>query len=246
MCTDKAQRQSRGFTLIELLVVIAIISILASILFPVFARARENARRASCMSNLKQIGLGMMMYVQDYDGRFPMAIVGMVDSHWADAHPIEGSPYCDNMPCGKFYVSSGGGNAKAMSWMDLLQPYTKSIQIFVCPSQKSASYSGYGYNMYISNLKSSDNPYPPPINQAQLTNPSQTAMNMDCNNPYCTYAAPTQDSFNPLKDARNCSPHLDGFNMAFADGHVKWLNKHNPMGINTTANVNKYWKGLDS
>jgi len=57
----------RGFTLIELLVVIAIISILAAILFPVFARARENARRASCMSNLKQIGLGMMMYTQDFD-----------------------------------------------------------------------------------------------------------------------------------------------------------------------------------
>jgi prepilin-type N-terminal cleavage/methylation domain-containing protein/prepilin-type processing-associated H-X9-DG protein len=60
-----------AFTLIELLVVIAIISILAAILFPVFARARENARRASCMSNLKQIGLGIMMYVQDYDEKYP-------------------------------------------------------------------------------------------------------------------------------------------------------------------------------
>lgn len=61
----------RGFTLIELLVVIAIIAILASILFPVFARARENARRASCQSNLKQMGLGMAQYLQDYDGRYP-------------------------------------------------------------------------------------------------------------------------------------------------------------------------------
>ncbi|MEO6907858.1 MAG: DUF1559 domain-containing protein [Abditibacteriaceae bacterium] len=61
--------QKKGFTLIELLVVIAIISILAAILFPVFARARENARRASCMSNLKQIGLGYLMYAQDYDER---------------------------------------------------------------------------------------------------------------------------------------------------------------------------------
>jgi prepilin-type N-terminal cleavage/methylation domain-containing protein len=62
----------RGFTLIELLVVIAIISILAAILFPVFARARENARRASCLSNLKQIGLGWMMYTQDYDELTPI------------------------------------------------------------------------------------------------------------------------------------------------------------------------------
>ncbi|MCD6352263.1 MAG: DUF1559 domain-containing protein, partial [Armatimonadetes bacterium] len=60
----------RGFTLIELLVVIAIIAILAAILFPVFAKAREKARQASCMSNLKQIALGLLMYVQDYDGRF--------------------------------------------------------------------------------------------------------------------------------------------------------------------------------
>ncbi|HEX8234614.1 MAG TPA: DUF1559 domain-containing protein [Abditibacteriaceae bacterium] len=62
----------KGFTLIELLVVIAIIAILAAILFPVFARARENARRASCQSNMKQIGLGLIQYVQDYDETYPM------------------------------------------------------------------------------------------------------------------------------------------------------------------------------
>ena len=66
------KRQKQGaFTLIELLVVIAIISILAAILFPVFARARENARRTSCMNNLKQMGLGVMQYVQDYDEKYP-------------------------------------------------------------------------------------------------------------------------------------------------------------------------------
>jgi prepilin-type N-terminal cleavage/methylation domain-containing protein len=65
------QRQNRGFTLIELLVVVAIIGILAAILFPVFARARENARRTSCISNVKQIGLALTQYVQDYDSQYP-------------------------------------------------------------------------------------------------------------------------------------------------------------------------------
>src|SRR5437588_7739 len=70
MCRTYA-KATRGFTLIELLVVIAIIAILAAILFPVFARARENARRTACISNVKQIGLAWMMYVQDYDETFP-------------------------------------------------------------------------------------------------------------------------------------------------------------------------------
>lgn len=70
----------KAFTLIELLVVIAIIAILAAILFPVFARAREQARKAACASNLKQIGLGVMMYVQDFDEKYPMAYMGYANS----------------------------------------------------------------------------------------------------------------------------------------------------------------------
>ena len=101
-CKSNRSRK-RAFTLIELLVVIAIIAILASILFPAFARARENARRASCMSNLKQIGLGIMQYTQDYDESFPFA---------GNEYPI----------------------AAGVDFPNLLQPYTKSTAIFVCPS----------------------------------------------------------------------------------------------------------------
>ena len=87
--TTSANRKFSGFTLIELLVVIAIIAILAAILFPVFARARENARRSSCQSNLKQIGLGMMQYVQDYDGFYPyVRILSTPKRNWGQSiHP---------------------------------------------------------------------------------------------------------------------------------------------------------------
>ena len=99
-----------AFTLIELLVVIAIIAILAAILFPVFARARENARRSSCSSNLKQIGLGIIQYAQDYDERMPSGRMSEANA--------------DNV----------GG-----AWPILLQPYIKSIQLFSCPSNSRNS-----------------------------------------------------------------------------------------------------------
>ena len=98
------QNWKSAFTLIELLVVIAIIAILAAILFPVFARARENARRTSCQSNLKQIGLGLMQYTQDYDERLPY------DS-------LEDNP-----------------KTWWIFWMDAIYPYVKSEQLFNCPS----------------------------------------------------------------------------------------------------------------
>ncbi len=103
-------RKSRGFTLIELLVVIAIIAILAAILFPVFAKARENARRTSCSSNLKQIGLAFMQYSQDYDETMPIPWVS----------PINQFP-------------------GTYRWMDQIFPYVKSTQLFTCPSDRATS-----------------------------------------------------------------------------------------------------------
>jgi len=113
----------RGFTLIELLVVIAIIAILAAILFPVFARAREKARMTSCLSNLKQIGLGMMMYVQDYDETWP--------SMWCfgDCSDYNNAPWW----CREYY----GGIPT------LLQPYIKNHQLFWCPSDSTPSGTGF-------------------------------------------------------------------------------------------------------
>ncbi len=110
----RSQRVS-AFTLIELLVVIAIIAILAAILFPVFARARENARRASCQSNLKQIGLGMIQYQADFDGYYPPS---QLPSNYFNA-----SGTC-------VFASSSA----LVSWPTMLFPYVKSEQIFVCPS----------------------------------------------------------------------------------------------------------------
>ncbi len=109
---------AQGFTLIELLVVIAIISILAAILFPVFGRARENARRTSCLSNQKQIGLGVMQYTQDYDEALPA--VTYLDTCRASSAP--GGAYNIN-------VSNG-----LLSYPITLQPYIKSYQVFSCPS----------------------------------------------------------------------------------------------------------------
>ena len=101
----------QGFTLIELLVVIAIIAILAAILFPVFAQARERARSASCLSNTKQLGLSEMMYVQDYDETF-----------WSNPWPGNGSPI------------PNPANAGTTFWSDLLQPYIKNTGVFSCSS----------------------------------------------------------------------------------------------------------------
>lgn len=103
-----------AFTLIELLVVIAIIAILAAILFPVFASAREKARQTACLSNMKQLGTGMLMYSQDYDEAMINHFYGKYDQ---DNTYAPGSP------------------EDAYQWMDAVQPYAKSAAIFNCPSQ---------------------------------------------------------------------------------------------------------------
>ncbi|NCO34708.1 MAG: hypothetical protein AUJ92_03015 [Armatimonadetes bacterium CG2_30_59_28] len=112
-------RHKRGFTLIELLVVIAIIAILAAILFPVFARAREKARTSSCQANLKQIGLSVLMYVQDYDERFPISGYQNQSGQTGVA--------CMN-------GATEGGCANVWHWSEAIQAYLKNRQLMLCPS----------------------------------------------------------------------------------------------------------------
>ena len=130
----------RGFTLIELLVVIAIIAILAAILFPVFARARESARKTSCLSNLKQAGLAFMMYTQDYDETLP------------------GVPFGSCATCWPWLAWPGTpGNGWPAVWYTPIQGYIKNTQLLQCPSQNpigrwyDANGISYMYNEFMYN-----------------------------------------------------------------------------------------------
>ena len=148
----KLRNQSRrAFTLIELLVVIAIIAILAAILFPVFAQAREKARSATCLSNQKQLGLGIIQYIQDYDECFPLGI-----SYYGGTWQSYGA----SLPAGwDTPADADFDNFSATIWANSIQPYVKNTAVFTCPtaekvdigwsatpSRKEPAYVSYSYN----------------------------------------------------------------------------------------------------
>ena len=196
----------KGFTLIELLVVIAIIAILAAILFPVFARAREKARQTSCLSNMKQIMLAVLQYVQDYDEMLPLGT-----SYW--------------------WAPGGGGSATRFDpliWSDAIMPYVKNEQVFACPSAANNQMTtpwGVKTLAYCANMN---------FNQfgrqaiAQLADPAKYVFALDSNIYWTYWYLPTEPMDGPNQYYRPWSQaalrHNDGCNMGFLDGHAKWTN----------------------
>jgi len=220
--------QNKGFTLIELLVVIAIISILTAILFPVFARARENARRTSCMSNLKQIGLGFMQYTQDYDEKLPPPLYCGV---WSSDYSSRTIDTDTSKPSGVYKVSSGSTANHWVSWMDAIFPYVKSTQIFRCPSATgTADVPSYGYNRLVGLPTTCTGG----VSLAQIQRPSEIVLTMDYHLSFGIYANPTEycGTFtNPASTYYpSAFPHFNGGVVNFTDGHAKWY-LHNSASV---------------
>ncbi|MBI5833838.1 MAG: DUF1559 domain-containing protein [Armatimonadetes bacterium] len=224
-------RRSAGrpaFTLIELLVVIAIIAILAAILFPVFAKAREKGRSASCTSNLKQCCIAMAQYAQDYDETLcPYSLSG----------------------------GSGAGGTPpnvAFPWNQLIQPYIKSVQVFKCPSSTNAQSVGYNFPLGSNGRALSNIPLPTQTPMFADVYGSNTAT--QC----CAFIIPTAAmpwcdgrvlaNVNDMYagwggNTAGCvasERHMEACNIGFVDGHVKTMKALADPG--KTANANLSWR----
>jgi prepilin-type N-terminal cleavage/methylation domain-containing protein len=206
-----------GFTLIELLVVIAIIAILAAILFPVFAQARDKARGSACLSNLKQIGTGLFLYLQDYDETYPLNRIGMLQGK----------------DCGK----QGG-----YTWKEAIHPYVKNYDVWVCPSARFATINpccagsttiktSYGHNGSLFNVNLTRRKDDTVIWDAPTGRPSRAVRLADINRPAEALWVIEQD-----KALAECPDNGDwtiptgggpdrhscGNTWVYCDGHAKW------------------------
>ena len=206
----------RGFTLIELLVVIAIIAILAAILFPVFAKAREKARQTSCLNNIKQLSLGMLQYVQDYDEMFPTSGRWGVDPIWP--HQIQ--PYVRNWQVYKCPSQS--------LW--LAAPAVWGGQTF------PAGLPNYCFTQMLWDGRPAGGA---PIRLAVVQSPADKYMCFDANSLIfgsvggilsATVCAQWSCGTNIATTKRWMVPHNEGVNIGFIDGHAKWQNGNTVWG----------------
>lgn len=197
-----------GFTLIELLVVIAIIAILAAILFPVFGRARENARRSSCQSNLKQWGLAMQMYKQDYDETAVLSDSGTPGGYW----PIKLVPYVKSY---QIAVCPSQANPQK-GW----SPYPGLSYVMLQGSYSVPPVTGLN-NLVTDSVVEWPTEYVT-MSEIRLNHPDGTAVGSP-------HTPPTQED-DPLgADGSTTNGklridyrHFEGANCLYFDGHVKW------------------------
>lgn len=196
--------EKRGFTLIELLVVIAIIALLAAILFPVFARARENARKSSCQNNLKQIGIGIAQYVQDYDETL-FRRDGMAGLNWKQVvQPYIKSTQTFDCPSNTSTATSG----------NILANY--AINNAACQFANDGDVAGT--NCTNGGLQGNS-----PTNIADIPRPSEKIIVVELRTQGWTdFASPWWTGY-PGNWTNGFAGHLGTANFLFADGHVKSL-----------------------
>lgn len=220
-----------AFTLIELLVVIAIIAILASMIFPSFARAREMARRSSCASNMKQLGLGFVQYIQDYDERYPKAgnyQAWQLGGHWVggvDASAAGNDNYDSSLA--KFKKSENYAyidGRKALISKGAVYPYIKSEQVYICPSSRDGQKSGLSYSMNCTLSGKAE---------FSVQNTSDVILLVDEAYPSDGYFWASAD---PKASDQLTEIHNSGGNLLFVDGHVKFYPfARFPIGDNDTS-----------
>jgi prepilin-type N-terminal cleavage/methylation domain-containing protein/prepilin-type processing-associated H-X9-DG protein len=201
-------RPRAGFTLIELLVVIAIIAILAAILFPAFAKAREKGRTAACTSNNKQLMLAFTQYIQDYDERLPGAISG--GNLGGTACPYGGWIYILAFP-GSLDPTQGA-----------IYPYVRNAQVYVCPSDYQKPAGSYSYSSTLTTYSTTQQVLNPGVALASIPDPAQWAAFFE----ESTWNGTTDDGFNAVNNGNGqaaTTRHNGGCLFAFVDGHAKWL-----------------------
>lgn len=193
----KKRYRAAGFTLIELLVVIAIISILAAILFPAYGRVRENARRSTCLSNLKQIGLAVLQYTQDFDERFPR--VGNGAGTPAEGWAITVQPYLKT------------------AWLYQCPSEARRPNYTVSPYNGTSYYSDYYYNSNMDYTVTGFPNDPIGIPISILKFPASTILHGDGQASGASYGGSVE-----LLDGNPAPRHFEGNTYSFCDGHAKW------------------------